>query len=38
MTKREELLKRVEDVWNNPTYDDLLDLVSDLVKYIKKGE
>lgn len=38
MSKKEELLKRVDEVWDNPTYDDLLELVGDLARYIEKGE
>lgn len=38
MTEKKTLLKRADDVWNDPTYDDLLDLVSDLIKYIEKGD
>ena len=37
MTKQ-ELLNRVDKVWDNPTYDDLLGLVNEMAKYINKGE
>lgn len=34
MTKQ-ELLDRADEVWNNPTYDDLLELVGEMSKYIE---
>lgn len=37
MTSKEELMKRVEEVWKDPNYDDLLELVGDLTKYIKEN-
>lgn len=37
MTAKEDLMKRVEDVWEDPNYDDLLELVGDLTKYIKEN-
>lgn len=35
---REKLLNRADKVWANPTYDDLLDLVKDLVWFIEHEE
>lgn len=36
--ERDDLLARADEVWENPNHDDLLELVSDLVAFIKKGE
>lgn len=36
--ERDDLLARADKVWEDPNHDDLLDLVSDLVAFIKKGE
>lgn len=38
LMEKEELLARADKVWEDPKYDDLLDLVGDLVDFIKKGE
>ena len=35
---KEELLDRADKVWANPTYDDLLDLVKDLVYFIEHND
>lgn len=32
MTKQEKLLERVNKAWDDPTYDDLLELVSEFVR------
>lgn len=34
--KKEQILTEVEQVWDNPNYDDLLDLVDKMVKFIKE--
>lgn len=34
MTKQ-ELLDRADEVWNSPDYDDLLELVGEMSKYIE---
>lgn len=36
MTKS-EILDRVDEVWDNPTYDDLLELVGIMSKYIEEN-
>ena len=38
LREKEELLAKADEVWADPKYDDLLDLVGDLVDFIKKGE
>ena len=38
LKEKQELLARADEVWENPNYDDLLNLVSDLVKFIERGE
>jgi len=38
LKERDSLLARVDKVWENPTQDDLLKLVDELVKFIKQGE
>ena len=38
LKEKQDLLKRVDKVWKDPTYDQLIDLVNELVCFIKKGE
>lgn len=38
LKEKEDLLKRVDKVWKDPTYDQLIDLVNELVCFIKEGE
>ena len=38
LKEKEDLLERVDKVWKDPTYDQLIDLVNELVCFIKKGE
>lgn len=38
IAKKEDLLERADKVWKDPTYDQLIDLVNELVCFIKKGE
>lgn len=38
LKEKEDLLKRVDNVWKDPTYDQLIDLVNELVCFIKEGE
>ena len=38
LKETQDLLKRVDKVWKDPTYDQLIDLVNELVCFIKKGE
>ena len=38
LKEKEELLEKVDKVWENPNQDDLLNLVDELVKFIKRGE
>ena len=38
LKEKEDLLKRVDKVWKDPTYDQLIDLVNELVCFIKKGD
>lgn len=38
IAEKEDLLERADKVWKDPTYDQLIDLVNELVCFIKKGE
>lgn len=37
MKTKEELLKQADKVWESPNYDDLLELVGELVRYIEEN-
>lgn len=35
--RKQEILAEVDKVWDNPTYDDLLELVGIMSKYIEEN-
>lgn len=38
LKEKQELLDRAEEMWASPNFDDLLELMKDLVEFIKRGE
>ena len=38
LKEKQELLDRAEEMWVSPNFDDLLELMKDLVEFIKRGE